>query len=378
MTVSNKLPRLPEQLNLRGKYVLVRVDFNVPCNGTKIADDFRILKTLPLLQRLRRKGARLILLSHLTEKKNHRSFKPILAALERVCKTPFLFARTLQEATEHRRRNITTPLLFENLRVFAGEERNDRAFAKRFVPLGNIYINEDFSQSHRPYASIITLPKLLPSFAGPLFITETKKLEGVLKSSHPFLFVLGGIKFKTKVGILSRFLKKADTMFLGGEIANTFLYAQGYEIGQSDMEKEEVDMVRRKFLVSRKLFLPKDVRIQTKAVKEISAIDKLDRIRDIGPETIEWLEEQIEKARTVLWNGPLGFIEEEFHLGTVKLIRALSRSHAKVIIGGGDTVAVVRKLGLENKFYHLSTGGGAMLEFLARGTLPGIDALIKR
>ena len=375
--ISKKLPQLQNDVDLDGKCILLRVDFNVPCNGTKIADDFRILKTLPLIRNLRERGAGLILLSHLTERKNHRSFKPIKAALERVCKMPLIFARTFQEAARHRfRENSAAIMLFENLRAFPGEEKNDRAFAKRLASLGDLYINEDFSQSHRPYASIVTLPKLLPSFAGPLFIRETKKLGEAFYPSHPFLFILGGVKFKTKGGALGRFLKKADTVFLGGEIANTFLYARGYEIGKSGVAKEEVHSVRRKFLSSHKLLLPEDVRIQTKAVKKVSALGKNDQIRDIGPETIKNLEDQVKKARMVLWNGPLGFVEEGFHVGTARLIRALARSSAKVIVGGGDTVAVVRRLGFENKFYHVSTGGGAMLEFLARSTLPGIDALI--
>ncbi|MBI3421063.1 MAG: phosphoglycerate kinase [Candidatus Sungbacteria bacterium] len=202
-----------------GKRVLARVDFNVPVQQNEIVDDFRIKKTLPLIKDLLRKNARVVLLSHLTERKTHKSFQGLIPALGRVCSTPITFALDIP-AVRALQKNPSPPslILLENLRAFPGEEKNDPAFAKELATLGDIYINEDFSQSHRPYASLVTLPQFLPSFIGPLFQNEIEKLSEALNPPYPFLLILGGVKFETKLGILEHFLPIADRIFIGGAL----------------------------------------------------------------------------------------------------------------------------------------------------------------
>lgn len=368
------LPQIGD-ISLEGKTALVRVDFNVPFEKGKIIDDFRIQKTLPILQDIRRRGAKLVLLSHLTEKKQHRSFIPLLSELQKKCGIKIDFAHTISEAKETLKNEKTEAVLLENLRVFPGEEKNDPKFARQLASLGDIFVNESFSQSHRANASIVRLPKLMPSFAGPIFAEEVKKLGEAFHPRHPFVCIIGGVKFRTKVPVLDHMLEKADSVFIGGAIANTFLYAAGCNVGKSPIEKDSVLSIRKKFLNHAKLILPVDARLRGKKVRKVSDIGSNDYLFDIGPESTDLLKQQLKGAATVLWNGPLGFVEKGYDDSTLELIRILSRMKAHIIIGGGDTAAIIRKMKLEHKFYHLSTGGGAMLEFLAKGTLPGIEAL---
>lgn len=338
------------------KRILVRIDLNVPIQNNEIVDDFRIKKILPLIKDLLAKKIFIVFLSHLTERKTHRSFRDLVPALERACGTSMTFAsdipvaRALQQSA-----SAPSVILLENLRAVPGEEQNDPAFAKELASLGDIFVNEDFSQSHRSYASMITLPKLLPSFIGPLFQTEIEKLSEALVPPHPFLLILGGIKFETKLGVLTYFLPIADRIFIGGALPFN---------ASSRFEAPNV-------------FLPFDT------------ITRDNRVVDAGPQTLRQLEKEIAKAAMVVWNGPLGLIEKGFDAGTNRLARALAAvseprhgraaaSSAKVIVGGGDTVSVIHRLGLIDKFYHVSTGGGAMLAFLATGTLPALDALLQK
>lgn len=357
-----KLPLFDSHTCL-GKRVLARVDFNVPVQHNEIVDDFRIKKTLPLIKDLRQKNARVVLLSHLTERKTHRSFRELIPALERVCGTSIAFAPDVPLARALQ--NGEAPvILLENLRVFLGEEHNDTAFAKELASLGDIYINEDFSQSHRPYASIVTLPQFLPSFAGPLFQNEIEKLHETFNPPHPFLLILGGVKFETKLGVLERFVSIADSVFIGGALANVFFKAQGKDIGNSLYDREALPLVQA-CLKSPNIILPSDPVFANGAMV------------DSGPETNAALKKEIAHAAMVVWNGPLGAIEQGFDRGTKELASALAESEAKVIAGGGDTVSVINRMGLAEKFYHVSTGGGAMLTFLATGTLPAIEALMQ-
>ena len=338
-----------------GKRILVRIDFNVPVKNNEIVDDFRIKKTLPLIRNLLAKKASIVLLSHLTERKTHRSFKELIPALERACDTSIAFASDIAAACTLQTHDAPPVILLENLRAFPGEEQNDLAFAQELTALGDYYINEDFSQSHRPYASFVSLPKLLPSFVGPLFQQEVEKLSEALNPPHPFLLILGGVKFETKLGVLNHFLPIADRIFIGGALP--------LNVPNLAWDKSNV-------------MLPDDTIIYDH------------RVVDSGPRTLDALEKEIARAAMVLWNGPLGSIEEGFDEGTNRLARALavaseSRprqavSPTKVIVGGGDTVSVLHRLGFIDSFYHVSTGGGAMLTFLATGTLPGIDTLLEK
>src|SRR3989344_2143186 len=232
---SKDLPVFSNFSDIKGKRVIVRVDFNVPVEeeGGAATDDYRLIKTAPLLKDLSEAGARLVLLSHLTEKKTHRSFKPLVDMLRQKIGLPLELVYSIKDA-----RNSASPVvLLENLRVFRDEESNAPAFAKVLASLGDIFINEGFSQSHRPYASVVGLPQLLPSFVGPLFYEEVSKLQEVFEPEHPFMLILGGVKFATKVGVLEHFMTSAEVVFVCGALANTFLAAAGAEVGVSPVEE---------------------------------------------------------------------------------------------------------------------------------------------
>lgn len=371
---SKNLPVFSNFTDIKGKRVIVRVDFNVPLEeeGGVVTDDYRLIKTAPLLKHLFDAGARLILLSHLTEKKTHRSFSPLLDTLQRKLGFPLELVYSIKDA----RNSVSPVVLLENLRTLRGEESNTPAFAKELASLGDVFINESFSQSHRAYASVVGLPQLLPSFVGPLFYEEVTKLSEVFLPEHPFMLILGGIKFVTKVEVLEHFMASADTVFVGGALANTFLAARGIEVGASPVEKDALPLVRDTFLGRENLMLPDDVRVEGNEARRIEEIQTDDFIYDLGPKTIVSLTEKIRDMRMILWNGPLGLVEKGYSQGTVDLIDVLANCSAKVIIGGGDTIGFIRRQKIEKDFYYLSTGGGAMLAFLAKGTLPGIEAIL--
>jgi phosphoglycerate kinase len=373
--ILERLPVFNDSVDVSNKRVIVRVDFNVPVEKDLIVNEYRIARTLPLLWRLRDKGARLVLLSHLTEKKEHRSFELLVPELCRATGFDIAFAPSVAEA----QKSTAPVVLLENLRAFSGEEAADNLFAKKLASLGEVYINEAFSQSHRPYASVIGLPKFLPTYFGPLFFEEVKKLSEVLTPAHPFLLLLGGVKFETKIGVLEHFLNTADTIFIGGALVNTFLAAQGLSVGSSPIEYDSLSYVRSKFLGAPNLILPSDVRVEGNEVRLIQDLRPRDIIYDIGPQSVVSLSQVIHEARMVLWNGPMGFIERGYEQATTDLVETFAAvaGQAKIMIGGGDTMAIVQNYQLEDSFYHLSTGGGAMLEFLAKGTLPGIEAVLE-
>jgi len=337
-----KLPSI-KNINVRNKRVLLRVDFNVPIKNGKVADDFRIKKTLPTINFLKKGGAKVIIISHLTDGKA-KSLKPV---------AEYLSKRVGDDV-----------VLLENIRNYPGEEKNDRNFAKQLAKLGDIYVNDAFSVSHRNHASIVSLPKYLPSCAGLLFEEEYKHLKGVFKPRHPFLFILGGVKFGTKLPVLEKFVKIADKIFVGGALANNFFWAKKINIGRSVFDK---NINIKKFLQNSKIVLPIDVKKKNSV------------ILDIGPLAIKELSLLIKEQKFILWNGPLGSFEERgFEKGTKAVARLIANSRAKSIIGGGDTIAAIKKAKIPlKKFSFVSTAGGAMLEFLVKGTLPGIEALKK-
>ena len=326
--------------NLKGKIALVRVDFNVPIRGGKILDDFRIKKALPTIKFLQKKGAKIILISHLG-KESGRTLKPVMKYLAKL-----------------RLKNV---VLMENLRLNKGEESNSPVFAKQLSRLGDIYVNDAFPVCHREHASIVGLPKYLPSYAGFQLEEEVKNLKMAEHPAHPFLFILGGAKFETKIPLINKFLKKSDGVFIGGALMNNFFKEKGIDIGKSLVDKKNFGL--KKLMKNKKLILPVDVVIKNKA------------FMDIGEKTTDLLIGLIKRSKFVLMNGPMGNYEKGFGQATEKILKALAKSKAKVIIGGGDTVAIVSKLKLEKKFFFVSSGGGATLEFLSRGTLPGIKAL---
>lgn len=350
--------------DIKAKRVILRVDFNVLAENGKIEEIYRIKKTLPTLRLLKNGGAKIIIISHLSFNKGN-SLLPVAEYFNKNISdlnVDFIRGNDWDAIKEQiGEMDNGEIVMLENLRINDGEEANSESFAKKLSGLGDIYVNEAFSVSHRAHASIVGLAKFLPSFAGLLFEEEVDTLQAVFKPTHPFLLILGGVKFGSKLGVLDRFLNTADKIFIGGALANCFLAAKGVDIGESFCDKD-VSIVHH--LNNDKIFLPVDVK------------KKNNVIYDIGEETVKKLTEMARESKFIVWNGPMGNIEEaDFDEGTKIIAQAIAASGVKTIVGGGDTVAIIDELGLIDKFSFVSTGGGAMLEFLAEGTLPGIEAL---
>lgn len=360
--------------NLKGKTVLVRTDFNIPIENGKIVDPYRILKALPTIQYLKKKGASVILVSHSDLQKDTQTLLPVSQFLSKHIKVRFI-KESLPENLDLKKGEI---VLFENIRRDKGEVKNNVNLAKKLASFADIYVNEAFPVSHREHTSIVGVPKYLPSYIGFQFESEIKHLSLVLKNpKHPFLFILGGAKFETKMPLIQKFLKTADRIVVTGALMNDFFKIAGFEVGKSLVEGKDYGI--KKIINNPKLLLPVDVvvtgRDGGRLTKSISEVGKEDKIVDIGDRTLYELGMLVKKAKLVLWNGPTGQYEAGFDHGTTELLKMLAKSKAKTIIGGGDTVALVSKLKLEKKLTFVSTGGGAALEYLAKGTLPGIKAL---
>lgn len=331
--------------NLKGKTVLLRVDFNVPIKNTQVEDDFRIKKALPTINFLLKKGAKIILITHLSKNDDTLNIDPVIKHFFKISKIS---------------KNKVT--FFDNVRKFPGEIKNDPAFAEKLSKMGDIYVNDAFSVSHRKHASIVGLPKYLPSFAGFQLEEEVENLSHAFnKTKHPFLFILGGAKFSTKIPLIKKYLKLADQVFVGGALASDFLKVEGYDVGKSLVSDNNYGI--KKLLKNNKVVLPTDF------------IKKDGIILDIGSASVANLASLIKKSKLILWNGPLGKYEDGGAEATKKILKLVADSKAETIIGGGDTVALITEMKMENKFSFVSTGGGATLDFLVNGTLPGIKML---
>lgn len=376
---SINIPTIKDIPNLKGKRVVLRLDFNVPVKNGKIMETIRIDRALPTIEYLRKKGARIIILSHLGADASM-SLKPIVRYVSQALQINVGFvpdfnapgARTVAEGLA-----LGGVVVFENLRSDPREIKNDPAFSKYLASFGDIYVNDAFAVSHRAHASIVGITKYLPSYIGLLIADEVKNLSLALAPKHPFLFILGGAKFETKMPLLKKFMKVADKIFVGGILANDFFNDKGLEVGTSVVDAYKGKLTP--LLKKGNIILPSDVVVQDvnkkTATKGISKILPTEKIVDVGPETIKDLAPILAKAKLVVWNGPLGFYEGGFDKGTIALMNAIAKSKAQSIIGGGDTAVIVEKLGISKKFTFVSTGGGAALDFLANGTLPGIDAI---
>lgn len=365
--------------NIKGKRVVLRLDFNVPIKNGKIVETMRIDRAIPTILYLRKKKARIVIFSHIGKDATS-SLKPIARYLSKTMDVGF--------APDFRFENAQAivnglpeggVVLFENLRLDERETQNDLIFAKHLASFGDIYVNDAFAVSHRAHASVVGITKYLPSYAGFLIADEVRNLSLALTPKHPFLFILGGAKFETKMPLMRKFLKIADHVFVGGILANDFFKDEGLEVGKSFVDKHKADLTR--LLKGGKIILPTDVVVQGGAkktvVKNVEEVAAGESIMDVGPETIRNLAPLLKKAKLIVWNGPLGYYEQGFDKGTISLLKAISETRATSIIGGGDTAAVVGKLGLDAKFSFVSTGGGATLDFLADGKLPGIEAILK-
>jgi phosphoglycerate kinase len=374
--------------HLQGVKALVRVDFNVPVKNGMVTDDFRIRTALPTVEFLRSKGARLILISHietadgLVNKEEPALIKkPTLEPVADHLNKNGLAVRFIKNIAQAYEASETMKdgdiILLENIRENEGEKSNDPKFAEQLASLADVYVNDAFSVSHREHASVCAITQFLPSYAGFQLQKEVESLSLAFNPAHPFLFVLGGAKFDTKLPLINKFLKSADVVFIAGALANDALKARGFNIGMSKMSNGSIDISGT--INQPQIMLPSDVVIQEHAVKLANAVADADAIYDAGPKSLSELKQVIDKSSFILWNGPLGLFEKGFSEGTVALAQLIAdrtaSGAAKSVVGGGDTLSAISKLGIEDKFTFVSTGGGAMLDFLAQGTLPGIDAL---
>ncbi len=385
-----------EDIDYAGKRVYLRVDYNVVENG-KIIDEFRIKQSLPTINKLLASKCSIILASH-----NGRpdgkpdemlSLRPVAQALSNLLNKKVGFVddcvgeEVSQEAHSMKAGEL---LLLENLRFHEAEEKNNSLFAKSMANLADVYIDDAFANAHRAHASMVGVPKYLPHAAGLLMEKEYNNLNNLLLSpKRPFVAIVGGAKISTKIEVLKSLLKKADTVFIGGAMANTFLQAQGYNIGASMTEVDSIDIAKDVMKIAKdnnvNLILPKDL-VVAKSIEDgvdcrtvsIDNIQKDDIALDIGKETMRDLIPIIKKAKTIFWNGTLGYAEiNEFAWASKDLahLMSLRKNKADTIIGGGDTTAFIEKLGMHNRFSFVSTGGGASLELLSGKKLAAIEAL---
>lgn len=384
------------ELDVKGKKVLVRVDFNVPLdeNGN-ITDDRRIRAALPTIQYLREQGARVILMSHLGRPKgkfNEKySLKPVAERLsERMNAEVKLAKDVIGDEVKLMADSLKNGevMLLENVRFYAEEEKNDKEFSRKIASLGDIYINDAFGTAHRAHATTAGIADYLPSAIGYLIKKELDIMGKALDDpERPFVAVLGGAKVSDKIGVIENLLDKVDTLLIGGGMAYTFFKAMGYEVGMSILEAEKVELageiMKKAEKKGVKLLLPVDIVVAPEFKNDVpfktveaSSIPSDQMGLDIGEKTREIYSEIIRKAKTVVWNGPMGVFEmSNFAKGTFTLAKAMSECKGTTIVGGGDSAAAVEQLGFADKITHISTGGGASLEFLEGKVLPGIAVI---
>ncbi|HKB17754.1 MAG TPA: phosphoglycerate kinase [Candidatus Dormibacteraeota bacterium] len=378
-------------VDVAGKRVLVREDLNVPMSNGAVADDSRVRAAAPTLQHLAQRGARVIVMSHLGRPKDREpelSLKPIAPAVARRVGRDVLFAEDCvgePAITAVDRLQSGQVLLLENVRFHKEDEANDATFARRLASLGDLFVNDAFAASHRAHASVVGVAAYLPAFAGELMEAELGALHRALDNPRrPMVAVVGGAKVSTKVGVLRNLLKKVDTLLIGGAMANTFFKAKGWPTGSGLVEVTALDEAKQVAEeAGEKLVLPVDLvcarKIQAGEALRIMEADKVEpgwMALDIGPRSVIQFAERLRGAGTVIWNGPVGVAEiKDFSDGTRAVGEAIARSGAYTLVGGGDTVAAIEALGLAGRFSHVSTGGGATLEYLEGKELPGIAIL---
>ena len=388
-----------DQADLSQKRALVRVDFNVPMQDGAVSDDTRLRAALPTIEKLRSGGAKVILLAHFDRPKGKRiasmSLAPIAGPLAALLGVPVAFADDCigQEAeTAVAAMKAGDVLLLENLRYHSGEEANDPAFAKAMARLGDLYVNDAFSAAHRAHASTEGLARLIPAYAGEAMRRELEALEKALgKPERPVLGIVGGSKVSTKLDLLKNLVTRLDRLAIGGGMANTFLFAQGWDVGASYCEKDLADTAREIMSLAAasgcELLLPIDIVVAEKMepgaparTRALGAIESDERILDAGPQSVARLIAAMEASKTLIWNGPLGVFEmPPFDRATVAAAKAaakLTQSGALVAVaGGGDTVSALNHAGVAADLTFVSTAGGAFLEWMEGKTLPGVAAL---
>ncbi len=391
--------RTLEGQDLAGKTALVRVDFNVPMDGGKVSDDTRLKAALPTIEALSSAGAKTVLIAHFDRPKGKRvpemSLRPVVEPLAALLGKPVAFA---DDAVGEPAAAMIASLndgdvgMLENIRYYAGEEQNDPAFAEELAKLGDIYVNDAFSAAHRAHASTEGLARALPAYAGVNMQRELEALDAALGNpQRPVLGIVGGSKVSTKLDLLKNLVTKLDKLAIGGGMANTFLYAQGHEVGASYCEKDLADTAREIIKLAGqnncKLFLPLDIVVAEQMaagvptrVRTLGAVDDHERILDAGPETVARLKRAMANSKTLIWNGPLGVFEiPPFDKGTVEAAQEAARlaqsGALTAVAGGGDTVSALNHAGVKDQFTFVSTAGGAFLEWMEGKELPGVEAL---
>lgn len=380
-------------VQVKDKKVLVRVDFNVPLKEGRVSDDTRIQGALPTLRYLLEQGAAVVLMSHLGRPKGkvvpELSLRPVAEHLSQLLGQPVAFAPDCVGPEAQQAKAALKPgevLLLENTRFHPEEKKNDPDFARQLAAGCDLFVNDAFGSAHRAHASTVGVAQYLPAVAGFLMEKELRYLGQALESpARPFVAILGGAKISDKIGVVRNLLGKADRVLIGGGMANTFLAALGYAMGDSLVEQEAIETAKALLQDgSDKLLLPVDLVIADafapdaqRRVVPVGDIPAGWRALDIGPDTVDAFAEVIREARTVVWNGPMGVFEmAPFAQGTFGIARAVAESDAVSIVGGGDSVAAVKQSGLADRITHLSTGGGASLEMLEGKVLPGVAALL--
>ena len=383
-------------LDVAGKKVLVRVDFNVPLNDKgEITDDTRITASLPTIQYLLEQKAAVILMAHLGRPKGQvkpeLSLAPVAKHLGKLLGKKILFAPDCVGEAAQAAASKLKPghiLLLENLRFHKEEEKNDMEFAEKLASLADLYVNDGFGVSHRAHASVEGVTHFLPAAAGFLLEKEIQYVgQAVTNPLHPFVAIIGGAKVSDKIGVISNLLDKVDTLLIGGGMANTFLAAQGYKMGQSLVEEDKLDLAKELLAKAKKnkvnMLLPTDLVMAAAfapdaehVTEKVKNLNQAYMALDIGAETSKAYAEALADAKMIVWNGPMGVFEmDAFCKGTEAVAKAVAKSRATSIVGGGDSVAAIEKLGLAKRITHISTGGGASLEYLEGKVLPGVAAL---
>ncbi len=365
---------IAESPDLRGLTVLVRSSLNVPQSKGVVTDPFRIMRALETLTHLRYRGARIIVLSHLGRSTD--SLSPVHQFLSRSLAIRFVHDTVGPEARqESKRLKDGELLLLENVRRNAGEVENDEQFARELASLADVFVNDDFAASHRAHASIVGVPRFLPSYAGLQFTAELRGLAPALQPQSPSIVIVGGAKFLTKEPLIRALVSRFDHVFVGGALANDLLKLSGKEVGRSLVSGTSLGAA---LLKNSKVLIPNDVTVDGSQGRRVVGVDEVhtqEIIYDAGPETLQMLAPFIAKARTIVWNGPLGNFEKGYREVTESLARSIAGAPGVSIVGGGDTIAAIESLKLNTEFDFVSTAGGAMLEYVAHGSLAGIRAL---
>ena len=393
-----KIKYFSENLNVQNKTIILRLDLNVPLNKKEIQDKSRILTSLPFLKNLIKKKAKIVIISHLGrpkgKKNNELSLSPVYKFLKKQLETNvYFFMGNIKEETKSKFAYLKEGeiILLENIRFYKEESENEDNFAKKLASLGDIYINDAFSCSHRKQASIHKITKYIKeSYAGPLLKKELAAINSIIKNKKkPITCIVGGSKISTKINVIVNLIKNVNNIIIVGAMANNFLIFKGFKVGKSLVEENSRKIVSNIYAEAKKhncnIFIPEDYKVSSNfkgsgKIKKQDSVDDNEIILDIGPKTIKNIESIIDQSNTVLWNGPAGYFENKnFSIGTLAIAKKISENTTKKslvsILGGGDTISAINKSKDKFSFTHLSTAGGAFLEFLEGKDLPGLSVL---